>query len=614
MLEKITQMVGEDRELTPAQENRIAYSQSPEGLAKLAAENKKTANIKALTQQILGQKTTDKWTGQGWGSAEKNAEAMAKMLDAAGMTDIRQFGKVDKYEPVTEIGKSYNGKRVYQTGADEYGNNEGSYYYREPTEETDSEGNVVYRTVMVPKDAKLDSLYGVPDIGGEGYNPVDSSKVVMRDGVPSTVTGKTFGNKETGQTIESGSGRWQWQGGDNLFGGTGEGKGNTGYRVQFSDDGTPIFYTTQGSSNDFAKLMSDIGPIGNIAVAAIGGPMAVAALQAASGKPIGDIVKSAALSYLGGQAGEFVSGTPGITDALGKAGTDALSGAAKQFVASGGKADPLQLLAGAGLSYGANTLGSEFGLDKLTPAQQKMLNTALSGAAAGMPLDKLLMNVAMTGATSKGGLFSSDPMTVNPNPDNLEDFLASIDQYKVDQNADASGPGYYDEITGKFISDELGGLQNPLGADTGNIDPNKQWEYNLVRPGVWADADGNEIDLTYLPNSETALSGEEIMRRAGALPGGGATNIKVPTPKGSKPSTTSPDSSLAAMIAAMNGQQQTIQVPSQDPFAHIKLMQDLFGTSVDLTPTDSSDNSSSFGQKSSREDGQDEETTGEDAE
>lgn len=585
MSTKITQMVGENDELTPYQLKQAEYYQSPEGLAKLDAKQKKDAQINALTQQIMGSSDTSKWRGEGKGSVQKNAEDMAKILSDIGITDVKQFGKITKTVDA-EVTPQYEHTVV-------------GY---------DNEGNQIVDSKII----------GYTDQSG---NPVDA-KSVKTEYVTEGENGRTayiapvgkqevFGNKITGQEVPDTYGERQY---GNFFGGTYAGKGNTGYGVQFDAQGNPIFYTQGASSNDLANIMADLGPIGNIAVAAIGGPLAVAAVQAASGKPIGDIVKSAALSYLGGQAGEFVSSTPGITDVLGKAGTEAISGAAKQFVASGGKADPLQLLAGAGLSYGANTLGSEFGLDKLTPAQQKMLNTALSGAAAGMPLDKLLMNVAMTGATSKGGLFSSDPMTVKPNPDNLEDFLASIDQYKVDQNADASGPGYYDEITGKFISDELGGLQNPLDNSTGNFDPNKEWEYKLVRPGVWADADGNEIDLTYLPNSETALSGEEIMRRAGALPGGGATNIKVPTPKGSKPSTTSPDSSLAAMIAAMNGQQQTIQVPSQDPFAHIKLMQDLFGTSVDLTPTDSSDNSSSFGQKSSREDGQDEETTGEDAE
>jgi hypothetical protein len=237
-----------------------------------------------------------------------------------------------------------------------------------------------------------------------------------------------------------------------------------------------------------------------------------------------------------------------------------------------------------------------------------MLNTALSGVAGKQSLEQILMNVAMSGATTKGGKSPADQMTVTGEPNNLNDFLMSLEQYKTDQNADASGKGYYDEITGKFIQDNLGGLQNPLDNSTGNFDPNKEWEYKLVRPGVWANADGEEIDLTYLPNSETTLTGEEIMRKAGALPTDETSNVKVPTPKTSTPSTTSPDSSLAAMIAAMNGGQQTIQVPSQDPFAHIKLMKDLFGTDVDLTPTDSSDNSPS--QKPSR----DEETTGEEAE
>jgi hypothetical protein len=298
-----------------------------------------------------------------------------------------------------------------------------------------------------------------------------------------------------------------------------------------------------------------------------------------------------------------------LTDVLGKAGTDALAGAAKQYVASGGKTDIEQLLLGAGLNYGANALGDQIGLNNLTDTQKKMLNTALSGAAGKQSLEQILMNVAMTGAMNQKRS-PADQMTVTPDPANLEDFLASIDQYKVDQNADASGQGYYDEITGKFIRDDLGGLLNPLDDSTGNLDPNKKWEYNLVRPGVWADDEGNEIDLTYLPNSETALTGEEIMRRAGAMPGGG-TKIKVPTPKGSTPSSTSQDKSLASMIAAMNGQQQTMQVPSQDPFAHIKLMEDLFGTSVDLTPTVSLDGGSS--QKSSRSE-QDDEHTSEDAE
>lgn len=552
-----------------------------------------------LIKQILASSNTSKWTGEGFGSAEKNAADMAKILNEIGITDIKQFGKVPEYQRA-EVQYGVNGQVARQ---DEDGN-----YYIMASGGTDSEGNQInYRQSVDPKD--LQKIYGYYSNEGESsrFVPADQSKVNVKDGVPLVQVGENFGNKLTGQTVKNTYGERQT--GD-FFGGTFTGKGNTAYGVQLDAQGNPMFYTQGASSNDVAKIMQDLGPVGQMAAAYFGGPMAVAAISAASGKPIGDIIKSAALSYLGGQAGELVSGTSGLTDVLGKAGTDALAGAAKQYVASGGKTDIEQLLLGAGLNYGANALGDHIGLNNLTDTQKKMLNTAISGAAGKQSLEQILMNVAMTGAMNQKRS-PADQMTVTPDPANLEEFLASIDQYKVDQNADASGQGYYDEITGKFIRDDLGGLLNPLDDSTGNLDPNKKWEYNLVRPGVWADDQGNEVDLTYLPNSETALTGEEIMRRAGAMPGGGDTKIKVPTPKGSAPSGASKDTSLASMIAAMNGQQQTMEVPSQDPFAHIKLMEDLFGTSVDLTPTVSLDGGSS--QKSSRSE-QDDENTSEDAE
>lgn len=611
---KITQMMSEDDELTPYQLKQAEYYRSPEGLAKLDAQQKKYANIQALTQQILASSNTSKWTGEGKGSVQKNAADMAQMMVSAGITDIRQFGKVALYAPVQEINKTFNGQNVSlgydaKTGTQTYGTYSGAV-------QTDGDGNSYNAFVPVPEDAKLTSVYGIVRDDGGDYGvylePVDTSKLKTVDGKLSADTGgTTFGNKLTGQAIAN-----NYETGGDAFGGTYDGKGNTGYRVQLTPDGTPIFYTQGASSNDLVNIIGNdpiLSAVANIAAGYFGGPAGVAALQAAMGKDIKDIAKSTAMAYLGGQAGNYVSGSSELTNILGKAGTDALSNVAKQYVSSGGKADIEQLLLGAGLNYGVDTFGDQFGMSSLTDSQRKMLNTALSGAAGKQSLEQILMNVAMTGVMNQKKS-PADEMTVKGEPDNLNDFLASIDQYKVDQNADASGQGYYDEITGKFINDEYGGLLNPLGSETGNFDPDKEWEYKLVRPGVWADADGNELDMSYLPNSEETLTGEEIMRRAGALPGDGTTKIKVPTPKGSTPSTTSttsPDSSLAAMIAAMNGGQQTIQVPSQDPFAHIKLMKDLFGTNVDLTPTDSSDNAPS--QKSNRSE-QDDETTSEDAE
>ena len=48
--------------------------------------------ISALAKQILGSSDTSKWTGKGFGSADKNAEDMARILANAGLTDIRQLG------------------------------------------------------------------------------------------------------------------------------------------------------------------------------------------------------------------------------------------------------------------------------------------------------------------------------------------------------------------------------------------------------------------------------------------------------------------------------------------------------------------------------------------
>jgi hypothetical protein len=52
-----------------------------------------------LTQQILGQGTTDQWTGEGKGSAKANAADMASILASIGITDISQFGQITKEVP-----------------------------------------------------------------------------------------------------------------------------------------------------------------------------------------------------------------------------------------------------------------------------------------------------------------------------------------------------------------------------------------------------------------------------------------------------------------------------------------------------------------------------------
>ena len=164
----------------------------------------------------------------------------------------------------------------------------------------------------------------------------------------------SFGNKLTGQAVPNTYGERQT--GD-FFGGTYEGKGNTGYGVQFGADGTPYFYTVGKSSNDLVKAFEKnplLGSVAQIGAAYFGGPLGSAALNAAMGKSPEDILKSAALSYLGNAAGSAVSGMEGITDVLGETGTNIASNVAKQFVGSGGQnIDPVKVLLSSGLINGS---------------------------------------------------------------------------------------------------------------------------------------------------------------------------------------------------------------------------------------------------------------------
>jgi len=348
-------------------------------------------------------------------------------------------------------------------------------------------------------------------------------------------------NKLTVEQLVSGYGG---RTGGNLWSGSYEGKGNTGFGVQFDAKGNPVFYSQGASSNDLVNMLGDnklLNAAAQLGAAYFGGPAGSAALNAAMGKDFKDIAKSALLSYAGGQAAGAVSGMEGIQDILGKTGTDLASKAASSFVTNEGKFDLEKFLLSQGLNAGRQALGSA---------------NSLSGWDAN-PKD------FTEGYFLPGGEGYIDPMS---------------------RTAGVTGPGYYDEITGEYIKSSLGGLQNPLDASTGNLDPNQKWEYNQIRPGVWANDKGEEIDLSYLPNSQTALTGADIMKSAGALPGntGGAGGTKTPVGDGNKattPATSGLDLSKLLPLLAASGQQAPA-APIQDPYADIKLMENLFGDDI----------------------------------
>ena len=205
-----------------------------------------------LLGQILAQGTTSYWTGEGYGSVAANAENMTKLLTDIGITDISQFGVLPVYADVQEIGKTYNGQRVF-TSTDENTGQPFSYIVK-PSGQYDQDGNETSTIVEVPSGAKLETMYGLYD-GGEGYTTVDASKLKTVDGKLVADTGQTtYGNKVTGQAVPNTYSERQT---GNAWGGTFLGDGNTGYRVKFDAKGNPIFYTTYASSSDIA----DWGPI-----------------------------------------------------------------------------------------------------------------------------------------------------------------------------------------------------------------------------------------------------------------------------------------------------------------------------------------------------------------
>ena len=287
------------------------------------------AAIDDLIKQIQSQGTTAKWSG-GYG-ADAAIKDMARLLADAGITDIKQFCKIPQYEPVEVIKTLYNGQEVStQTGED----GKTSSYVYEPTgkmltyNSTDT-GEVTYpetRMVAVPKDAKLENVYGVfrergGEVGGTYYEPVDPSKIKTVDGKLVADTGlTTFGNKETGQAVTN-----IYETGSNAFGGTYQGKGKTGYRVDFTPDGTPVFYTTGESSSDFKQY----APLLGIAGLAFGAPM-LGDLLAGAGAGATEL---GALSAL--DAGMGVYPTLGISEAVGGTTLSALDAGMDTYPSTG---------------------------------------------------------------------------------------------------------------------------------------------------------------------------------------------------------------------------------------------------------------------------------------
>jgi hypothetical protein len=399
---------------TPANQTTTAASQTtPAVTPATTAKAPSQDDINNVKTQILGQGLTGKWSGEGYGSAEANAEDMAKILAGIGITDIRQFGKVPQYEQA-EVQYGINGNVARQ-------DSEGNYYIMVPGG-TDSEGNQMMSPQYIDQ-SQLKPIYGfrktIDPEGNTAFEAVDSSKVITKNGVPVVQTGETFGNKVTGQAVPNTYSERQT---GNFFGGTFTGKGNTGYGVQFDAQGNPYFYTAGASSNDLANIMKDLGPLGQVALAvATGGlsiPQQIAAnlaMNVLSGKDLGDALKSAAISFAGAQipgldamkgGAEFITNlglSPELTSTLTNAFQNAAVSGAGALISGGNVGEAMMRGAVTGGANGAvNALmGNIAGFSDLTPAQQKMATNAVTGLISGKPLDQIVINSAIAAANAE---------------------------------------------------------------------------------------------------------------------------------------------------------------------------------------------------------------------
>jgi hypothetical protein len=203
-------------------------------------------------------------------------------------------------------------------------------------------------------------------------------------------------NTVTGEKLVSGYGE-RTKG--NLWSGSYEGKGNTGFGVQFTETGAPIFYTEGASSSTLKKDLLKAAVIAG-AVVGIVGPEAFSGIfgsGAAASTALGAEAAATGLTLaeLGGTAGA-VGGTTGL-----------LSGGA------GATALGTGLTAGSslsGLTAGSTLSGLTAGTGALTGA-----NTLLGGAALGTTLGGLTTGVgagaltagALTAGTGTGALTAS---------------------------------------------------------------------------------------------------------------------------------------------------------------------------------------------------------------
>jgi hypothetical protein len=564
-----------------------------------------------LIKQILASSDKSKWSGQGYGSAEKNAADMARIMAGIGITNVKQFGKVDKYEPVEQIGMTLNGQPVQGSGSE--------FYVLDSVDTGD--GTEYVRRNLNPEEAKqVKPVYGVSTGYDENTQPtyrnVDVTNVKEKDGQLFGATGQTFGNKLTGQEVPNTYTERQT---GNFFGGTYEGKGNTGYGVQFDQQGNPIFYTQGASSsdlNDFAPLLTLASFVPGLQPFAMAANAAIAAKQ---GNPLGVITN---LAGMGGLAG--ISGMSDIANAAKYA----------NVLKSG---DPLAILM-AGANVGGVTDVGGFDLSDISKG--------IGGVKALQSGDPLaILRYGMSAMPKSGSPTSSSPSGEGYTSKEVTNPLGPTEEFDPQETdwgsfyKNVGDEGVNESNLSNLSPDDRARYEALKAGDTSSIDAlmNLPGQKMQIDPKNWESYNQNLIDIVnnkggYTSQWQTvgndrvmvnddgtgigtnengdpySLSQAEVDSMVknkllntaqsgyvaatggtGNTPGGSGKAPTAPAkPAPAAPTTpaTSSGMDLSGLMSLLGGQQQqpAQPAPMQDPYAHIKLMENLFGSDIDLTP------------------------------
>lgn len=346
--------------------------------------------------------------------------------------------------------------------------------------------------------------YLTPEYSDESGKPTGYTQQTFGydtgSGYPITVHYSPTGDI-TGYTADQGY--RNWVGEHNSYGGSWDASGKP----------VPVAYESHGGGALSDFLGSDIGGIASLVAMYYGVPWAAETLgisnaaasaalnmgkSVASGVPLDAAIQGAAQSAALGQIGSGVSSAalPSLTDAgltadQASSASKILGQAAKTAVAGG---DPLQALLSGGISAGTAAITSEIpGFSDMSKSQQAAVNAAVSQTLQDKDPTQGLINAAIKEGL---GVIKNTP--------------AEAGDKTMPMQPAGDKPGYYDEITGKFVEDENGALPSPLDNTSGtNLDSMKDYTYDAAK-NVWTQPDGTAVDLSYLSNNQTPLDTSKL--------------------------------------------------------------------------------------------------------